>query len=361
MSMESVKDALKQLDFNPLSSTDSLYLQVGPLRARIDCQEPLRAELEAYFEDALAGPGPVDSHVEVLDGQVLATAPDWIDWAREPGKTGRKDAICELVDGRLVHKVRTGVTFLQSADRAVAFGPCAQHPNQVINFVNTQLLSICQRAGWQICHAAALAGHGKGLAIAGLSGGGKSTAVLRMMELAGTAYVSNDRLLLRPGTPPRALGIPKLPRINPGTILHNPHLAPMLSEARRAELAALPPDALWQLEEKHDLSITRIYGAGRMQFEAGLSHFWVLNWSRESVAPTALRPVDIAQRPDLLGAIMKSPGPFYRKPDGVFLTDSEQPDPAGYLCALEGVEMFEVTGGIDFDALFAAGRELFGE
>ncbi|MDV7145320.1 HprK-related kinase B [Tropicimonas sp. TH_r6] len=360
MSLTCVKDALKKLDFSTLSTIKPLYLQVGPLRARIDCLDPLRAELETYFEDALAGPGPVDSHVEVLDGQALTPAPDWIDWAREPGKTGRKDAIFDLADGRLVHKVRTGVTFLQSPERAVAFGPCATHPNQVINFVNTQFLNICQRGGWQICHAAALTNGSTGLAIAGLSGGGKSTAVLRMMELDGTAYVSNDRLLLRAGQPPTALGIPKLPRINPGTILHNPRLAPMLGEARRAELAALPQDALWKLEEKHDLSISRIYGPGRVQFETGLTHFWVLNWSRDSEAPTKLRRVEIATRPDLLGAIMKSPGPFYRKSDGSFLTDSEHPEPAGYLAALVGIEIFEVSGGIDFGALFAEGQALFG-
>ncbi|SNT28030.1 HprK-related kinase B [Tropicimonas sediminicola] len=360
MSLRTTQDVLDRLDTAPIKGAEPIFLQVGPLRARLDCVDPLRTELHAYFEDALAGPGLVDTVIEVLDGQSLDPQPDWIDWAREPGKTGRKDAIFDLRDGRLVHKVRTGVTFLQSADRAIAFGPCAAHPNQVINFVNTQFLNACQRQGWEICHAAALTDGNRTLAIAGLSGGGKSTTVLRLMDLDGVAYVSNDRLLVRAGTPPDALGIPKLPRINPGTILHNSRLAPMLDADRRADLAAMAPEDLWKLEDKHDLSISRVYGEGRVQFEAALTHFWVLNWSRDGTTPTEVRPVRLAERPDLLSAIMKSPGPFYQKPNGAFLTDSEHPEPAGYLAALEGVEVFEVTGRIDFEAVFDAGRALFG-
>ncbi len=359
MSLTTTRDVLERLDLSPLVGVVPIYLRVGHLRVRLECTGALRTELEMYFDDALAGPGPVDIVVEVLDGQRLDPEPDWIIWDREPGKTGRKDAILDLGDGRLVHKLRTGVTFLQASDRAVAFGPCAQNPNQVINFVNTQILNTCQRNGWQICHAAALTDGRRTLAIAGVSGGGKSTAVLRMLDIEGTSYVSNDRLLVRAGTPPDALGIPKLPRINPGTILHNPRLASMLSDERRAEVAALPIQGVWDLEEKHDLFIGQIYGAGRVRYDAPLTHFWVLNWSRESDAATEIRPVSLADRPDLLSAIMKSPGPFYQGPDGVFLRTAELPNPAGYLAALDGVAVFEVSGRIDFDALFAAGQAVF--
>lgn len=360
MSQPRAADILDRLDFAPLEGTDPLRLEVGPVRLAIRCTGAVRDSLAAYFDGALAGPGAADIVVEVLDGQRLDPEPAFRDWAREPGKTGRKDAICDLADGRLVRKVRTGVTFLQSPRRAVAFGPCESHPNQVVNFINTQVLNACQRDGWVICHAAALTGRGRSLAIAGLSGGGKSTTVLRLMEIPGTAYVSGDRLLVRAGTPPDALGIPKWPRINPGTILGNPRLHRLIDPARRAELAALPPDALWRLEDKHDLSIAAIYGPGRVRFDAPLTHFWVLNWSRDSDAPTRITPVRLAERPDLMAAIMKNPGPFYQKPDGTFLTDSEQPDPADYRAALNGVAVFEVSGRVDFDALAAAGQRLFG-
>lgn len=354
------QDILDALDVSVLQTFRPLFLSVGHLRVSVRVPEPLRSELADAFADALSGSGPVDAAIDVLPGQSLHPAPDWTDWAREPGKTGRKDAIFDLEDGRLVRKVRTGVTFLQSPERLVAFGPAADYPNQVINFVNTQFLNICQRDGWQICHAAAVTNGQRTLAIAGLSGGGKSTSVLRLLDLDSTTYVSGDRLLVRPGNPPSALGIPKMPRINPGTILGNARLHGMLSDERRAELLSMPADVLWQLEEKHDLVVSEIYGAGRVRFDASLTHFWVLNWSRDDTALTRVEPVDLAERPDLLAAIMKSPGPFYQKPSGAFLTDNETPEPAGYLRALQGVEIFEVRGRVDFDALFNAGKALFG-
>lgn len=356
--MTTVAQVLAGLDRSGLAET--LYLQTGQLRIAVRCDTAMAAALRHHFADALSPEGSVAARVDILEGQALAQEPDWIDWAREPGKTGRKDAYHDLEDGRLVRKVRTGMTFVQSPGALVALGPCLAHPNQVVNFVNTQILNICKRDGWEICHAAAVTDGTRGLAIAGLSGGGKSTAILRMMDLATSRFVTNDRLMVRAqGGGAVGLGIPKNPRINPGTILHNPRLAPMLTDARRAALAAMPPEALWQLEDKHDLFISDIYGPGRVQFGMPLTEFWVLNWRRDSDAPTQLRDAVLADRPDLLGAIMKSAGPFFQDADGRFLRDSDPLAPAGYLAQLRGVRLREVTGAIDFDVLARAGQELF--
>lgn len=353
-----IADILAQLDTGAVSGAEPICLRVGPITLGVRCHDPLRAELLRYFADVLHD-GPADLWIDLLEGQSLPSPPGFTDWAREPGKTGRKDAIHDLDDGRLVLKVRTGLCFLQSQAALIAFGPCAAHPNQVINFINTQILNICLREGWQICHAAAVTNGTRSLAISGLSGGGKSTSVLRLMEVEGTRFVTNDRLMLRAGEPPQGLGIPKHPRINPGTILHNPRLRPMLSDARLAELAAMAPDDLWELEEKHDLIIPDIYGPGRIQMAAPITDFWVLNWSRHTTQPARITPVDLATRPDLLGAIMKSAGPFFADAGGRFLRDTDPLDPAGYMAALEGVTVCEVSGGIDFDAIQSAGARLF--
>jgi len=305
--MTRVGDILANLDRTNLPET--LYLETGPVRVAVQTNNVIASELRHHLADALAEPGPVAATIDVLDGQRLEPEPDWTDWAREPGKTGRKDAYHDLEDGRLVHKIRTGMTFIQSPGALVAVGPCADYPNQVNNFINTQILNIAKRSGWEICHAAAVTDGANGLAIAGLSGGGKSTAILRMMDLETTRFVTNDRLMVRKGPEgAEGLGIPKNPRINPGTILHNPRLSSMLSEERREQLKAMPKEELWQLEEKHDLFISAVYGAGRVQFTMPLSEFWVLNWSRETEAPTQVRDADLSERPDLLGAIMKSAG-----------------------------------------------------
>jgi HprK-related kinase B len=356
--MRTATDVLAELNRDGLPET--LYLETGPVRLAVRCEVPMAVELRHHLKEALAEAGPVAATIDVLEGQNLSVQPDWIDWAREPGKAGRKDAYVDLDDGRLVHKIRTGMTFLQSSQALAAFGPCLAYPNQVINFINTQILNICKRDGWEICHAAAVTDGHKGLAIAGLSGGGKSTAILRMMDLDTTQFVTNDRLMVR-ATPnsTEGLGIPKNPRINPGTILHNPRLALLLSDERKAELLQMPPEDLWQLEEKHDLFISEVYGQDRMSFTAPLTEFWVLNWSRSSTEPTRLVDADLTERPDLLGAIMKSAGPFFQDANGVFLRDDEPLDPDAYLRQLKSVRIREATGAIDFDALAAAGKDLF--
>jgi len=356
--MRRVADVLAGLDRTHLPET--IHLETGPVRLAVRAGKAVADDLRHHLADSMSGEGPVAATIDVLDGQRLALEPDWIDWAREPGKSGRKDAYVDLEDGRLVRKIRTGMTFVQSPEALVALGPCAAHPNQVINFINTQILNTAKRAGWEICHAAAVTDGERGLAIAGLSGGGKSTAILRMMDLGATRFVTNDRLMVRKGAGgPEGLGIPKNPRINPGTILHNPKLSSMISPERRQELLAMPKEGLWQLEEKHDLFISEIYGPGRVQFSMPLTEFWVLNWSRLSDAPAKLRDVNLSERPDLLGAIMKSAGPFYQDNAGVFLSDTDPLEPEGYLAQLEGVRVREVTGAIDFDAIAAKGREMF--
>lgn len=356
--MKTAADVLATLNLAPAKAAQPFYLRVGDVGVNVLCPDPLRTVLVEYFAEALSDrPGGITVHL--LPKQSLAREPDWQSWAREQGKAGRKDAICDLAGARLIRKVRSGVTFLQAPDIAVAFGPLEKNVSTVINFINTQILSACLRGGWELCHAAAVTGPKGALAIAGLSGGGKSTATLRMMNFAAARFVSNDRLLVRAGTPAQARGIPKHPRINPGTLLGNERLAGLLNETRVAELRAMPADDLWGLEEKHDLVISDVYGSNRVEYDAPLVEFWVLNWSRHSDAPTQVRDVDLAQRPDLLQAIMKSPGPFHQYVDGHFEPNGAAPVAAPYLSALRGVRICEVSGRVDFDAIAdEAGRVL---
>lgn len=353
----SAADVLAQLDL-AAAGEEGFVLKVGEIRIRVLCPEPLRSRLMTYFADVRSDEaGAVTVHL--LPDQHMLPEPAWTDWLREGGKIGRKDAICDLDDARLIRKVRSGVTFFQSFDHAVAFGPLEQNESTVINFINTQVLNIALRKGWHLAHAAAVTNGRQTLAISGLSGGGKSTSILRLMDIDGLSFLSNDRVLIKGGTPARALGIPKQPRINPGTILGNPRLADMLTETRIEELNAMNTADLWALEDKHDLVIRDIYGAGRVRFDAPMTDFWVLNWSHGAEEDTRISEVDLSSRPDLLQAIMKSPGPFYQHVDGRFEPNGNAPDPAPYLDALKGVRVCEVSGKIDFDKIAAAGRDLF--
>ncbi|MEW8430705.1 MAG: HprK-related kinase B, partial [gamma proteobacterium symbiont of Ctena orbiculata] len=174
---------------------------------------PLLDRLAGYFHHLPKSQIAAPIEVVAIEGGELKTGLPFIDWRREAGKSGRKDAYVDLADGRLVRKVRTGMLFLQSERWRIAAGPCIAHDNQLINFINSQVMNWLQQRQWLICHAAGLLLNGKGIALAGFSGGGKSTLMLHLMEQPESRYLTNDRLFLRrQGVGVEAVGIPKLPR-----------------------------------------------------------------------------------------------------------------------------------------------------
>ena len=332
--------------------SDVLHLGLG------DCTLRLRSNSTALLD----GLSDYFGHVAIVardpDIEIIAIerdAPDlgvtFTDWQQEPGKTRRKDSYLDLDGARLVRKVRTGMVFLHSMTDRIAAGPCLRYDNQVINFINAQYMNWLQNRDWLICHASGLVRDGRCLAMAGLSGGGKSTLMLRMMDTPGVSYLTNDRLFIRSGDgTTEAVGIPKLPRINPGTIVHNPALHDLMTTEQRDTYLAMPSDQLWILEDKYDVHIDRVYGPGRISEQANLSAFLVLNWERDN-SPLKVERVNLDERRDLLAAIMKSPGPFYQFTDGRFFKDTMALDPEPYLKALDGIDIFEASGGLDFDAL----------
>jgi len=330
-----------------------LCLQPGNCRIRIRSNSrELLDHLRHYFAHVVAGSDAADIEVVAIERDAPQTGIEFIDWKREPGKTGRKDSYADFPGARLVRKVRTGMLFLQSHSQRVAAGACLQYDNQVINFINAQYMNWLQQRGWLICHAAGLVSNGRTLGMAGFSGGGKSTLMLQLLEQPGIRYLTNDRLFIRrdSGTV-MAAGIPKLPRVNPGTIVHNPRLHPLIDAAERQRLLGLPQQELWDLEDKYDVMVDALYGPGHIAQDAPLGAFLVLNWQRGSSEPLRLQQVDIGQRRELLGAIMKSPGPFLQYLDGSFLMDDTALDERTYLETLAGIPVYEASGGVDFAAL----------
>ena len=166
----------------------------------------------------------------------------------------------------------------------------------------------------------------------------------------GLSFVSNDRLLIqRSGTLAELAGVPKMPRVNPGTLLNNPDLSGILAPERRAELERMDPSELWQLEEKYDVMVRDVFGPGRCLYRAPLRALIVLNWARAASAPARFERVEIGERTDLLELVMKSPGVFHRDGAGRSAAESARPDPAPYLRALAGVPVYEATGRVQFE------------
>jgi len=337
-----------------------LYLQIAEMVFAVRSNNrSLMAALRDYFEHIVVANvegKSVTLEIIAIEGPEIELDISWHDWAREPGKIGKKDAYFDLADGRLVRKVRTGMTFLQSTKHYIASGPCVANSNQVINFINAQYMSILQQHNWLICHAAAVAFGQKAIAISGFSGGGKSTMMLHLMADSRFKFVSNDRLFIKADTTGgtalvESRGIPKLPRVNPGTVVNNPQLRSILSAEEAAQFEAMDTAELWDIEQKYDVMINDIYGDNRFEAAPILAHFIVLNWSRASDEATQITSVDIAERSALLDAIMKSPGPFYQYADGRFYQDHTPLIRQGYIDLLSKVNVIEVSGRVDFDAL----------
>ena len=335
-------------------ATATLRLRVADRRFLVKSNAPaLVKTLAGYFHDFLGDEGDPDIEVTALEMPAPALGLTFRDWPRDPGKTGRKDAFADTDGGRVIHKVRTGMQFLLGNGQRIAFGPCLDNPNQVINFIVSQFITARLNTGWQLCHAAGVTDGKRGITIAANSGGGKSSLALHLMS-RGLSFVSNDRLLLNSvGGRAWMAGVPKCPRINPGTIVNNRDLHDMLPAARMQALTSLPPAELWALEEKYDVDIDRCFGPDRWATEAPLHRVLVLNWSLEGESEIAFRQVDLRARPDLLAAIMKAPGPFHlpRPEAGMAVGTAVAPGP--YLDLLDRVPVYEATGRVDFDAAVA--------
>jgi HprK-related kinase B len=231
----------------------------------------------------------------------------------------------------------------------VAVGPSLANPNQIINFVISQYLAHRLDEGWALCHAAGVALGDRGLGIAARAGAGKSTLALHLVS-SGLCFVSNDRLLIqRTGARSELAGVPKMPRVNPGTLLHNPDLTGILPPARREALEKLCAAELWQLEEKYDVMVPEVYGPGRCIYRTPLAALLVLNWGPAASAPTGFGRVELAERHDLLELVMKSPGVFHRDREGRNAAETAHQAPENYLRALAGVPVYEATGRADFD------------
>ncbi len=311
--------------------------------------EPLAVLLRDYFAEFVAKDGATAGRPNCEIYAIECDSPDLgLEFAAAPleaGKTRPKEAIAQLADGRVIHKVRTGMHFATADGINLAFGPCRANDNQVVNFVNNRQIQHYLERGAYLAHASALTTGTRSVAIAGFAGAGKSTTALHAMrELDAVALLSNDRVMIS-ATPAGlvATGVPKHPRINPGTILGNPSLHRILSAEELATFSAMSPDELWPLEHKFDGRVDHCFGPGRFVLEAPLTAFMVLTWTRDGGSCIA-KTVRIADQPQLLAAIMKSPGVFFAAPSGYRPRTEDD-----YIALLGDLPILWMSGGIDFD------------
>lgn len=340
-------------------STTTIKLSINQFAVTIRSNSESLLDWCRYYYKDIIQPDTINAHIEII--AIERKVPDldinYKNWIRASNKKARKDMIYDIPGARILKKVRTNMIFLQSRTHLIAAGECLKNKDQIINFINAQYMTFVQNQQAVVCHAAGLVIKNKSsehaLGLAGFSGGGKSTLMLHMLAQSNTRFLSNDRLFLKKISAEKTLafGIPKLPRINPGTIIHNPMLKHLITKQQRDELKQLPNKKLWALEEKYDVFISEIYGPDKVQYQSNIKHFVVLNWQHDSTDPVTLTAVNLSQRKDLLAAIMKPPGPFYQYDNGDLYQHTSTLNEKSYLDVFQNITVYEACGGVDFDAL----------
>jgi HprK-related kinase B len=213
----------------------ALHLRLADTRVTVRSNSAqLLQELGGHYREFSGQGGAADILVTVVETGPLSPDLPFAPWTGEDDAA--KEEFADLPDGRIVRKRRTGLLLVFGPAGHFVLGPCRRHLDQVVNAINARFADRQFRAGAALFHAAAVCLGEAAVAVAGFAGAGKSTLALEIMR-HGASFVSNDRLLVGPvpGFGRDGLmvtGIPRMPRVNPGTLLHNDrHSHPRLFRA----------------------------------------------------------------------------------------------------------------------------------
>jgi len=304
--------------------------------------------LRLYYDPWVAPDTPANAAVVRLVHDGSITAPDGFrDVVRGEGKKV-KEAVREGDGERLILKRTTGVLMGVRPGHAWATGDLVANLNQAVNLVNHCYARAVLARGHLLLHASAVSWNGRAVALAGPPGAGKSTAALHLVE-AGYRFVSNDRLLTKPFDDcVEALGYPKQPRVNPGTLLSHPRLRQRLSPDERRALEAMPPAELWDLERKSDVDLNTVYVKGTMELRGDLKALLLLRWTRDGVGLDARR-LTLARALAAVPLVHKDLGVF--DIDRPFDVPPAAPDLAAYARLFARIAVIEVRGRVQPGAL----------
>lgn len=332
----------------------SLSLRFVDVPIRVKTNDPeIATSLASYFRPFVIGGAPPAAEVSLIQG-ALPIAGEFVDVVRDGGRRP-KEATRDVPGGRLVLKRATGVLIGLWPGGAFAVGDIRTHLNQGINLVNNCYAKVVLRRGHVLLHASAVTCKERTAVLAGPPGAGKSTSALHLVE-AGFRCLSNDRVMAKPmGDMVEALGYPKQPRVNPGTLIGHPRLSTLLDPADRAALLALAAGDLWNLERKSDVDLDSVYGDGTVELRGRMEALVLLRWRRDGQG-LDVRRLSVDEALAALPLVEKNLGAFdLDRSPGTGITDAER---ASYRELFGRVTVVEITGRVDFTGLVAVVDDL---
>jgi HprK-related kinase B len=304
--------------------------------------------LRLYYDPWVVNESPAGAAVVRLVHDGSVTGPErFHDVVRAAGRKV-KEAVREGEGERLILKRTTGVLMGVRPGHAWAAGDLVANLNQAVNLINHCYARAVLARGHLLLHASAVSWNGRAAALAGPPGAGKSTTALHLVE-AGYRFVSNDRVLAKPlEDRVEALGYPKQPRVNPGTLLSHPRLRSRLSPDERRALEAMPPAELWDLERKSDVDLNTVYVRGTIELHGDLKALVLLRWTRDGVG-LDVRRLTLARALAAVGLAHKDLGVF--DIDRPFDAPPAPPDLAAYARLFARIAVIEVRGRVQPAAL----------
>ncbi len=261
-----------------------------------------------------------------------------------------KDPFLDEGGVRHVVKATTGLCVIFDDRRYVVMGNMEEAANQLNNIINAVHMQEMNERGWVIVHGAGLELDGVGFALVGGAGTGKTTTMLKIVAAGGT-FVSNDRLIVRrepDGGWFEMRGVVKWPRVCAGTMHGDPRLRALLPDTAVARYGRMSFDELFGLEEKYDVDVASTYGPGRVKDTSRFQRMYYLMWSRQGEG-LAIDRVDTSDETfwDTFGPnLSRDAGVFDRRQRNSRWTSERR---ARYRRDLDGIEVFAVTGKLDFD------------
>ena len=215
-----------------------------------------------------------------------------------------------------------------------------------------------QHGGGLFLHASAFAVGDRGVIVGGAKGAGKTTFLVHALRAARVEYVSNDRVLVRPGAQPRGRGVPAIVSLRPDMLEHFPALARDLAATgyyqrlTLAEAAVRPVPKAGQrpgLPRLSPIQLCRLLGVGaRAECEIAAMVFPRVTGEPGPLALERLSPAEARARlEDALFGIR--PG---RWVSAVFALAEEAPPPdrpalaAGCQALADAVPAFECRLGL---------------